>query len=205
MSRLEAQVIEQGSKLTTRLLSMDDKFLEFRAKMTTWKNEMTELMRLNRPPPPVIDPSFVNGRSPSSHPHQVEASQVHGRRLGKEPTAGAEAENLEVVLDDQGLGENTPAFQRVPRPVDLNWAPRRGHIEARQQNPNHGGDIFMRYKQEFPPFDYEQPWLWIIRCERFFMLSRIPRDDVLNIFCVNLTGKVGVWFENYTNGLRSRF
>lgn len=46
---------------------MDDKFMEFRAEMTAWRNEMTELMRLNRPPPPVIDPSSVNGRGPASH------------------------------------------------------------------------------------------------------------------------------------------
>lgn len=33
------------------------------------------------------------------------------------------------------------------------------------------------------------------------MLARIPRDEVLNILCVNLTGKAGVWFEHYLNGL----
>lgn len=77
--------------------------------------------------------------------------------------------------------------------------------EARQQAQAQGGDHFMRYKQEFPPFDYDHPRLWIMRCERLFMLARIPRDEIMNVLCVNFTGKVGIWFESYLNGLRVGF
>lgn len=63
----------------------------------------------------------------------------------------------------------------------------------------------MRYKQEFPTFDYEHPRLWVARCERFFILARISRDEMLNVLCVNLSGKVGVWFEGYLNRLRVGF
>ncbi|XP_019153739.1 PREDICTED: uncharacterized protein LOC109150304 [Ipomoea nil] len=63
----------------------------------------------------------------------------------------------------------------------------------------------MRYKHEFPVFDYDNPRLWVVRCERFFMLARIPRDEVMHVLCVNLTGKAALWYETYLNGLREGF
>lgn len=63
----------------------------------------------------------------------------------------------------------------------------------------------MRYKVDFPNFDYEQPRLWIKRSERLFIMSHIPRNEALNVLYVHLIGKVGLWFESYLNGLRGAF
>ncbi|XP_019179173.1 PREDICTED: uncharacterized protein LOC109174389 [Ipomoea nil] len=84
------------------------------------------------------------------------------------------------------------------------WAPRRPE-GGRQHHPGQNGGYLMRYKAEFPLFDYDHPHLWITRCERFFMLSHIPRGEILNLLFVNLSGKVGLWYEGYVNGLREGF
>lgn len=63
----------------------------------------------------------------------------------------------------------------------------------------------MRYKSEFPPFDYTHPRQWIIRCEKFFILSNVPRQDVLNLLFVHLTGRVGIWLESYIHELGEDF
>lgn len=80
------------------------------------------------------------------------------------------------------------------------------HMELnRHHNQGQNIDFFMRCKIEFPAFDYDHPMLWISRCESFFMMSHVPRDEILTILYVNLIGKVGVWFGGYLNGLRAAF
>ncbi|XP_019184884.1 PREDICTED: nuclear poly(A) polymerase 2-like isoform X2 [Ipomoea nil] len=150
---LEAQVVEQGSKIDSRLQSVEarlqsveDTIQEFKSEMFAqfagWKSEMTELLRQNRPPSPVIDPSSAHGRGQTSLPNQGEGSQMPGRRPGKEPAVQNDPENPEIVVEDEGLGENTHAFQIGQRVDDLDWAPRRGNLEVRQQAQGHGGDNF---------------------------------------------------------------
>lgn len=160
---------------------------------------------MNRPPPPVFDYSSVHGRGQATHQNQREGSPAPARRPGKEPMFPNTDENPEEVTDGEGQGDYTPPPPTIPRAGDVELAPRRGRVEGRQQANVHGGEQFMRYKQEFPSFDYDHPKLWIIRCERFFMLARIPRDEIMNILCINLIGKVGIWFESYLNGLRVGF
>nr|GLL29837.1 uncharacterized protein LOC109186281 [Ipomoea trifida] len=55
LARLEAQVLELGNKQATSQQSMEDSVHELKGSMEAWKNEIIELLRLNRPPPPVIE------------------------------------------------------------------------------------------------------------------------------------------------------
>lgn len=77
-SRLVVLVFEQGGKLDAGLQSMEDKMQEFKSEMyvefAARRSEMTELLRLNRPPPLVIDPSSVHGRGQASHHNHGEGS-----------------------------------------------------------------------------------------------------------------------------------
>ncbi|XP_019170443.1 PREDICTED: uncharacterized protein LOC109166012 [Ipomoea nil] len=90
---------------------------------------------------------------------------------------------------------------RAERP----WQPRRVHFNPRPGLNNQHGEQTVRYKHEFPAFDYDNPRLWVVRCERFFMLARILRDEVMHVLCVNLSGKVAMWYETYLNSLREGF
>lgn len=117
---------------------MQDSNQEFRNQMAAqfdaWKTEMTELLRLNRPPPPVMDPSSVQGRGCENQQHHGEGSCVPGRRFRKEPATNDDPVDQEMGMENEGHGENTPAFRGVPRGRDLEWAPRKGDLEVRQQN-----------------------------------------------------------------------
>ncbi|XP_031104476.1 uncharacterized protein LOC116007955 [Ipomoea triloba] len=44
-----------------------------------------------------------------------------------------------------------------------------------------------------------------IRCERFFLMANIPQIEDMHVLYVNLTGKVGLWFESYLTGLEGAF
>ncbi|XP_019198914.1 PREDICTED: uncharacterized protein LOC109192674 [Ipomoea nil] len=200
MSKLEALVMEQGSGLTEVRQSVEDNAQQLRSDIQSWKAEIMELLRLNRPPPPSGGTPSVHGQVPSHQNSLGESSVDPGRRQGKEPAMEDPAELQEISEDEEGHGENQFAQNVDPKRAGRPGMPRRVHFEARP-----GGDPLLRYKQEFPMFDYENPRLWVIRCERFLMLARIPRDEVLNILCINLSGKVGVWFEGYLNGLRVGF
>nr|GMC84527.1 nuclear poly(A) polymerase 2-like isoform X1 [Ipomoea batatas] len=87
---------------------MEDSIQEFKDQMEAWKTEVIELLRLNKPPPPVIDPSLVQGRA-HTHPPTLEAGgSIPERRPGKEPARDNDAEIHEVDDEDEGQGENTP-------------------------------------------------------------------------------------------------
>ncbi|XP_019163173.1 PREDICTED: uncharacterized protein LOC109159525 [Ipomoea nil] len=174
--------------------------------MEAWKNEVLELLRLNRPIPPVINPSSMHEQAQTQQPSPGEGTSRLGRRPGKEPAGDNQEDVQEISGDNEDQGENVFEFQRDLRAAEGgHWAPRRENLYGRNWHHNHGGDPLMRYKQEFPPFVYEHPRLWVVRCGRFFMLARIPRDEVMNILCVNLSGKVGLWFEGHLNELRVGF
>lgn len=51
-----------------------------------------------------------------------------------------------------------------------------------------GQDSLLRYKSDFPSFDYTH-----------------PRHDVLNLLYVHLTGRECLWFESYIHSLRGEF
>ncbi|XP_019183954.1 PREDICTED: uncharacterized protein LOC109178857 [Ipomoea nil] len=172
--------------------------------MVEWKDEIMELLRLNQPPPPSMEQPSVHGQPPPPQQSPGECSVDPGRRPGKEPAREGQVEVEEVSDEDEGLPEHHFGFHGIPEPVRPGLA-RRVHFGARAGHHNPGGEQGMRYKHEFPVFDYENPRLWVIRCERFFMLARIPREEILHILCVNLTGKVALWYEGYLNGLREGF
>lgn len=72
MKKLEAQMIELHNKVDTRSQTTHDLMEQFAvqlaqitSQMSSWREDMMETIRLNRPPPPVIDPtgfSSVQGR-----------------------------------------------------------------------------------------------------------------------------------------------
>lgn len=62
-------------------------------------------------------------------------------------------------MNEEDQGENTSTFLDDLREENPDWVLRRGNLEGRQQAQGHGGDFPMRYKQEFPHFDFEQPRL----------------------------------------------
>ncbi|XP_019171199.1 PREDICTED: uncharacterized protein LOC109166765 [Ipomoea nil] len=96
-----------------------------------------------------------------------------------------------------------PAQEEDPVEVpEREWAPRRPGPEG---NLHQQADFYPRYKADFPAFDYEHPRNWIVRCERFFMFSHTPRNEVMNLLFVNLSGKVGLWYEGYVSELRQGF
>lgn len=198
---LEAQIIELSSKVETGSQTTHDLLKKFATQMASWKEEMLETIRLNRPPPPVIDPAGFSsvherGQVPSNQtPPLGEGSFVPGRRQGKEP-----ADDLAAMADLGGetSEEEFLGHQASLRRAQREWAPRRGNLEGgRNTNLGQNGDYFMRYKTEFPSFDYDNPRLWVNRCEKFFILSHIPRNETLNILYVNLSGRIGLWFESY--------
>ncbi|XP_019191750.1 PREDICTED: uncharacterized protein LOC109186281 [Ipomoea nil] len=205
-ARLEASNLEQNTRITAGQQRMEDAILELRAHMVEWKDEIMELLRLNRPPPPSMDQPSVHGHPPPPQQSPGEGSVDPGRRRpGKEPVEREQVEMEEVSDGDDGLPENPLGYQAFPGNAARPGLARRVHFGARAGQHNPGGDQGIRYKHEFPSFDYENPRLWVVRCERFFMLARVPREEILHVLCVNLTGKVALWYEGYLNGLREGF
>lgn len=74
MKKLEDQVIQLHSKIDTRYHFAHDKMEKFAAElaqittqMSSWKDEMMEIIRLNKPIPPVMNStlglSSINGKA----------------------------------------------------------------------------------------------------------------------------------------------
>ncbi|XP_031108696.1 uncharacterized protein LOC116013188 [Ipomoea triloba] len=204
VSKLEAAVadlsnqMEIQSKTTQELV--EKLMAQMDSRITNWKNEMVETIRLNRPPPPVLDSapvgSSVNGVGQGPHSRSRQDQNQPGRRPGKAPATLMHLDELEQGASADEESGSEVDLARVRR----DWAPRHGQLPKQNMD-----QPMMRYKSDFPPFDYEQPRLWVNRCERFFQMFHIPRAEIMNVLYVNLTGKVGLWFEGYLNGLEKAF
>ncbi|XP_019177711.1 PREDICTED: uncharacterized protein LOC109172915 [Ipomoea nil] len=204
ISKLEAMFLENSSSLTEARQEMRDSNQELKDHMQDWKDEIMELLRLNRPPP-VSEPSSVHGQAQKSHASPGEEGSDLGKRPCKEPAVDGLTEPHEVSDDEEGLGENQYSPHMHPLRAERPWQPKRVHFNPRPGLNNQAGEQTMRYKHEFPVFDNDNPMLWVVRCERFFMLARIPRDEVMHVLCVNLTGKAAMLYETYLNSLREGF
>ncbi|XP_019160030.1 PREDICTED: uncharacterized protein LOC109156632 [Ipomoea nil] len=164
LNKREAIVLENSSGLTEVKQALEDNIQELKAHMQNWKDEIMELLRLNKPSPPTTEPFSVQGQVPNFSPGEGNADL--GRKPGKEPAVEDPAGLQEVSDDDEGQGEN-------------------------------------QFGQFVNPMRADR--LWVVRCERFFMLARIPRDEIMHVLRVNLTGKVALWYEGYLNSLREGF
>lgn len=90
-----------------------------------------------------------------------------------------------------------------PRRMNAEWGPRR--VDNMRQVAGQNPEFSPSYKTEFPTFDYTQPRQWILRCENFLCFLMRQRHEIMNLLYVNLTGKVGLWYEGYVRGLRGEF
>lgn len=147
------------------------------AAMAEMRSEMMELLRLNRPAPPVV------GQTPAD-------STMQGRGM---------------AAPEQGECSNAPERRRIRTVVfpyqNVENLPRGFERNLEHHQENH----IVRLRADFPEFDYQNPRLWIRRLERYFMISQIHGDLYLDYLTLHLYGKVGVWFEGYVNGLRGGF
>ncbi|XP_019163484.1 PREDICTED: uncharacterized protein LOC109159828 [Ipomoea nil] len=190
MRKLEATVIELNSKIDNGIQATQDSVTELSSQMNTqfasFRDEMINLLRLNRPAPPVM------GHSPGQSSVQGRVPESSGGRPDKAPVQEPELEEL----DPETMASEGPQAE---------WIPRRRIVGGLRPGAGQNSDIYPRFKSEFPPFDYANPRQWVLRCEKFFVLSHIPRYDVINLLYVHLSGKVGLWFEGYIHGLREGF
>ncbi|XP_019166953.1 PREDICTED: uncharacterized protein LOC109162723 [Ipomoea nil] len=135
------------------------------------------------------DGSSVNGVRQDIPANSQQGQAAQSRRAGKGPATSVPMAGIDGS-DDEGELEGS------------NMARREQFAMIRRQEP---GPHMMRYRYDFPPFDYDQPRLWISRCERFILMSHIPKIEVMHVLYVNLTGRVWLWYEGYLTGIEGPF
>ncbi|XP_019184593.1 PREDICTED: uncharacterized protein LOC109179543 [Ipomoea nil] len=119
LSRLEAFAMEHSSGLTAIQQSVDDTVQGLKSHMEAWKDEILELLRLNRPPPPpVMDPPrFMVKLRLHTKPRR---RSLRSREKARKRTCGD------------------------PRDGERPWAPGRANPVGRNLHHNQGGDPLLR-------------------------------------------------------------
>nr|GLL35862.1 uncharacterized protein LOC109156632 [Ipomoea trifida] len=72
-----------GNRKVTSQQGMEDSVQELKDNMETWKNEMLKQLRLNKPLPPVIDPSTIQGRAQPHPPTLKNEDMLLAGGMGK--------------------------------------------------------------------------------------------------------------------------
>ncbi|XP_019200240.1 PREDICTED: uncharacterized protein LOC109193863 [Ipomoea nil] len=188
LNQLELVVADLSNQMEEQKQTTSELLERLVAQMSDWKNEIAETIRLNRPQPPILSSvpggSSVNGarRDPPAYSHH---------RPGKAPAA-------QTIRQDEVLEGAESDSEIEPAEFAMDWTRRKFQRPVRDSP-------LLRYRYDFPAFDYEHPRLWISRCERFFLLAYIPKIEIMHVLYVNLTGKIGLWFEGYLTGLDEPF
>ncbi|KAL2930706.1 Transcription factor bHLH25 [Bienertia sinuspersici] len=55
----------------------------------------------------------------------------------------------------------------------------------------------MQAKIEFPQFDGSNPRIWIKKCNRYFLLCKIPEDRKVDLASLHMIGKAESWVSSY--------
>ncbi|XP_019197771.1 PREDICTED: uncharacterized protein LOC109191615 [Ipomoea nil] len=123
--------------------------------------------------------------------------------MEQEPRGRLDKAPLQETDEDEGRDTN----EEPPLGLGLGDLTRRDWTQRAGVRPTVGQtqEFLLRYKSEFPPFDYSYPKQWIVWCEKFFILSHVPRQEIVNLLYIHLTGRVGIWFESYVHSLRGGF
>lgn len=181
MNYLQAQIRE------TQATARSDK-QELQDSIASLRNDMQELLRLNRRqnPPLLATPpsgSSVNGRGnfPPRSVRFEEGECSFNARGGNGPALHSElppSESDEDEIPDLSFNHPDPITQNI-------------HL---QQNQGH---MLMKSKMNFPEFDLTNPRIWIKKCEKYFQMHRIPIIQWQDYVMMSLTGKVSIWYEHY--------
>lgn len=201
VKRLEAAMVEIiNNKMNTRFQAAQDSVTELSAQFGSLGKELLQLLRLNRSAPLIVGNSLGQSSVQGQFPREPSLAPEHpGGRPNKAPMHEAEVDEVDLeAATPRGMGHLNWA--------NVEWVPRRGRMKGvRPSATGQNQEFLLKYKSEFLASDYANPRQWILRCEKVFVFSHIPRHDNMNLLYVYLTGKVGLWFESYVHSLRDEF